>query len=58
MNAETKDIFDNYQKENFVSEHIKTETIKEEFSNFLDVVMKNDVTIRDVVKVINTTLSK
>jgi len=56
MSESTKAILNKYQNENFVSEQIKAEIIKEEFKSFLDVVVKNDTTIQDVVKVIDETI--
>ena len=56
MTTNTSHLLKQYQKENFIKEQTKQISIKEEFKNFLGEVMKNDVTIQDVKKVIEETI--
>ena len=56
MTTNTSHLLKQYQKENFIKEQTKQLSIKEEFKNFLGEVMKNDVTIQDVKKVIEETI--
>jgi len=58
MTKETESIYNQYYKENFIREKSKEIRVKEKFTEFLNEVVNDDVTIRDVKKVIGNTLDE
>jgi DNA-binding transcriptional regulator YhcF (GntR family) len=56
MTKSTKEIYNQYQKEHFIKEQMQENKIKEKFENFLDEVIKDDISINQVKKVIDSTI--
>ena len=56
MTESTKSIYNQYKKEHFIKEHMQETQIKEKFVNFLDEVIKGDISIKQVKKVIDSTI--